>query len=95
MMLLVDVVVLMPNITIVDHDITTPLLAYKDRFFGMFESSLLASNEYNGLRLCGLHGLRLLILHANYLTENEVSKQIAPFILLDGTVKLTPSSFVL
>ncbi|SAM02494.1 hypothetical protein [Absidia glauca] len=70
-----------------DHDITTPLLAYKDRFFGMFESSLLASNEYNGLRLCGLHGLRLLILHANYLTDNEIGVAIQSFnkILLEET----------
>ncbi|ORZ06644.1 Dos2-interacting transcription regulator of RNA-Pol-II-domain-containing protein [Absidia repens] len=68
-----------------DHDIASPLLPYKDRFFGMFESSLLASNEYNGLRLCGLHGLKLMVLHSNYLTENEVGVAIQSFnkILLE------------
>ncbi|KAI8099496.1 Dos2-interacting transcription regulator of RNA-Pol-II-domain-containing protein [Halteromyces radiatus] len=70
-----------------DQDIISPLLPYKDRFFGMFESSLLASNEYNGLRLCGLHGLKLMILHANYLTENEVGVAIQSFnkIILEET----------
>lgn len=58
---------------IANHDIIPPMLAYKDRLFGIFESSLLASNEYDGLRLNGLKGLKLMILTSNYLTSNEVS----------------------
>ncbi|KAI9302458.1 Dos2-interacting transcription regulator of RNA-Pol-II-domain-containing protein [Cunninghamella echinulata] len=71
----------------VNHDITPPMLAYKDRLFGIFESSLLASNEYDGLRLSGLKGLKLMILTLNYLTSNEVGIAIQSFnnVLLEET----------
>lgn len=57
---------------IVDQTEETPLLEYKDRFFAMFESALMSSNEYNGLRLSGLKGLELMVLSRNYLSANEV-----------------------
>ncbi|KAG0182247.1 hypothetical protein DFQ29_005130 [Apophysomyces sp. BC1021] len=56
-----------------DQDHTTPLLTYKDRLFAIFEVALMASNEYNGLRLSGLQGLKLMILTRNFLTPNEAS----------------------
>ncbi|KAI7878974.1 hypothetical protein K492DRAFT_132041 [Lichtheimia hyalospora FSU 10163] len=71
----------------VDMDQTeeTPLLEYKDRFFAMFESALMASNEYNGLRLSGLKGLELMVLSRNYLSANELGIAVQSFnkILLD------------
>lgn len=57
---------------IVDQTEETPLLEYKDRFFAMFESALMSSNEYNGLRLSGLKGLELMVMSRNYLSANEV-----------------------
>jgi hypothetical protein len=49
------------------------MLQYKDRFFGIFEGALGASNEYNLLRLSGLTGLKSMILSSDYLASNEVS----------------------
>ncbi|ORX52808.1 ARM repeat-containing protein [Hesseltinella vesiculosa] len=71
----------------VHHGQRSPLYSQKDRYFGMFETALMASNEYNNLRLCGLHGLKLMILHADYLSANEVVLAIQSFnkILLDET----------
>ncbi|KAI8061634.1 Dos2-interacting transcription regulator of RNA-Pol-II-domain-containing protein [Gongronella butleri] len=71
--------------TTADNAQGSPLMAQKDRFFGMFESALMASNEYNNLRLCGLHGLKVMILHAGYLSPNEVVLAIQSFnrILLE------------
>ncbi|RCH82785.1 hypothetical protein CU098_003519, partial [Rhizopus stolonifer] len=57
-------------------DYESPLLEYKDRFFGIFESCLIASNEYNLLRLSGLRGLQLMILSEGYLEVNEVGLAI-------------------
>ncbi|OAD79724.1 hypothetical protein PHYBLDRAFT_179221 [Phycomyces blakesleeanus NRRL 1555(-)] len=62
-----------------EQDFISPLVDYKDRFFAMFESALLASNEYNGLRLAGLNGLRLMVLVKNYLSPNEVGIAIQSF----------------
>ncbi|KAI8372565.1 Dos2-interacting transcription regulator of RNA-Pol-II-domain-containing protein [Choanephora cucurbitarum] len=53
-------------------DDTSPLVDYKDRLFGIFEACLIASNEYNLLRLSGLRGLRLMILSTGFLESNEV-----------------------
>jgi DNA repair/transcription protein MET18/MMS19 len=64
---------------------TSPLLQHKDRFFGIFESSLLASNEYNLLRLSGLTGLKLMISSKGCLESNEVGVAVQSItkILLD------------
>lgn len=59
-----------------DSGFTSPLLQHKDRLFGIFESSLLASNEYNLLRLSGLTGLKLMILSKGFLDSNEVGLAI-------------------
>lgn len=59
-------------IFIATSELTSPLLQHKDRFFGIFQSSLVASNEYNLLRLSGLTGLKLMILSKGYLQSNEV-----------------------
>ncbi|KAF7730959.1 hypothetical protein EC973_001005 [Apophysomyces ossiformis] len=56
-----------------DQDCVTPLLAYKERFFSTFEMALMASNEYNGLRLSGLQGLKQMILTKDYLSSDEAS----------------------
>ncbi|KAI8148945.1 Dos2-interacting transcription regulator of RNA-Pol-II-domain-containing protein [Fennellomyces sp. T-0311] len=71
----------------VDMDQTevSPLITYKDRFFGMFESALMASNEYNGLRLSGLKGLELMVLSKHYLSQDERGIAVQSFnkILLE------------
>ncbi|KAI9315826.1 RNAPII transcription regulator C-terminal-domain-containing protein [Dichotomocladium elegans] len=71
----------------IDMDQTepTPLMAYKDRFFAMFESALMGSNEYNGLRLSGVKGLELMVLSKNFLSANELALAVQSFnkILLD------------
>ncbi|KAI8387304.1 Dos2-interacting transcription regulator of RNA-Pol-II-domain-containing protein [Blakeslea trispora] len=71
-----------PNQTMGD---VSPLMDYKDRLFGIFESCLIASNEYNLLRLSGLRGLRLMILSNGFLESNEVGLAIQSInkILLD------------
>lgn len=63
----------------------SPLAQHKDRFFGIFESCLVASNEYNLLRLSGLTGLKLMILSKGYLESNEVGLAVQSInkILLD------------
>ncbi|RUS23467.1 hypothetical protein BC937DRAFT_86152 [Endogone sp. FLAS-F59071] len=68
-----------------DQDFVTPLLTYKDRFFEAFGGALMASNEYNALRLTGLKGLRLMTLLRQYLSINEVGIAVQSFdqILLD------------
>lgn len=67
-----------------DQTEETPLLEYKDRLFAMFESALMSSNEYNGLRLSGLKGLELMVLSRNYLSANEVRQW-------DTVITLQPS----
>ncbi|KAI9028306.1 Dos2-interacting transcription regulator of RNA-Pol-II-domain-containing protein [Phycomyces nitens] len=62
-----------------EQDFISPLIDYKDRFFAMFESALTASNEYNGLRLAGLNGLRLMVLIKNFLSPNEIGIAIQSF----------------
>ncbi|KAI8971461.1 Dos2-interacting transcription regulator of RNA-Pol-II-domain-containing protein [Mycotypha africana] len=52
--------------------VSSPLIQYKEKFSGIFESSLMASNEYNLLRLSGLNGLKLMILSKDFLETNEV-----------------------
>lgn len=61
------------------------MVQHKDRFFGIFESCLVASNEYNLLRLSGLTGLKLMILSKGYLESNEVGLAVQSInkILLD------------
>lgn len=59
-----------------DQNEASPLIEYKDRFFGIFESAITSSNEYNGLRLSGLKGLELMVLTKNYLSQNEVKANI-------------------
>lgn len=68
-----------------DSDFVSPLLQHKDRFFGIFESCLIASNEYNLLRLSGLTGLKLMILSKGFLESNEVGLAVQSInkILLD------------
>ncbi|KAL9559611.1 hypothetical protein PS6_000706 [Mucor atramentarius] len=68
-----------------DEDVISPLVQHKDRFFGIFESCLVASNEYNLLRLSGLTGLKLMILSKGYLESNEVGLAVQSInkILLD------------
>ncbi|CAO3642299.1 unnamed protein product [Mucor fragilis] len=68
-----------------DEDVVSPLAQHKDRFFGIFESCLVASNEYNLLRLSGLTGLKLMILSKGYLESNEVGLAVQSInkILLD------------
>ncbi|KAG2210963.1 hypothetical protein INT47_000123 [Mucor saturninus] len=70
-----------------DADFVSPLIQHKDRLFGIFETSLMASNEYNLLRLSGLNGLKLMILSKGFLEENEVGLAIQSInkILLDET----------
>lgn len=58
--------------TKVEPSTPSPLLAYKDRLLPLFESSVMASNEYNGLRLSALKGLELMALSKNFLDDNEV-----------------------
>ncbi|KAI8977927.1 Dos2-interacting transcription regulator of RNA-Pol-II-domain-containing protein [Pilobolus umbonatus] len=69
----------------VDTDFTSPLIQYKDRFLGIFQSSLMASNEYNLLRLSAIRGLTLLVLSRDYLKPNEVGIVVQSLntILLD------------
>lgn len=69
----------------IDEDVISPLVQHKDRFFGIFESCLVASNEYNLLRLSGLTGLKLMILSKGYLESNEVGLAVQSInkILLD------------
>ncbi|RUP34620.1 Dos2-interacting transcription regulator of RNA-Pol-II-domain-containing protein [Jimgerdemannia flammicorona] len=55
-----------------DQDFVTPLLAYKDRFFEIFGTALMSSNEYSALRLGGLKGLHLMAMLRQYLAINEV-----------------------
>ncbi|KAI9275582.1 RNAPII transcription regulator C-terminal-domain-containing protein [Phascolomyces articulosus] len=73
----------------VDMDQTevSPLIEYKDRFFGIFESAITSSNEYNGLRLSGLKGLELMVLTKNFLSQNERGIGVQAFnkILLEET----------
>jgi DNA repair/transcription protein MET18/MMS19 len=64
---------------IVDQDFISPLIQHKERFFGIFESSLMASNEYNLLRLSGLDGIKLMVLSKNYLEPNEVGLAVQSF----------------
>ncbi|GAA5803787.1 Dos2-interacting transcription regulator of RNA-Pol-II-domain-containing protein [Helicostylum pulchrum] len=73
------------NDTTKDSGFTSPLVQHKDRFFAIFETSLLASNEYNLLRLSGLTGLKLMILSKGYLQLNEVGLAVQAInkILLD------------
>lgn len=73
------------NESAVDPEFTSPLIQHKDRFFGIFESSLMASNEYNLLRLSGLTGLKLMILSKGFLEPNEVGLAVQSInkILLD------------
>lgn len=73
------------NDTTKDSGFTSPLIQHKDRFFAIFETSLLASNEYNLLRLSGLTGLKLMILSKGYLELNEVGLAVQAInkILLD------------
>lgn len=73
------------NETVENSVLTSPLIQHKDRFFGIFETSLLASNEYNLLRLSGLTGLKLMILSKGFLESNEVGLAIQSInkILLD------------
>jgi DNA repair/transcription protein MET18/MMS19 len=59
-------------VSLEDNDFQTPLLAYKDRLWEIFETSTTASNEYNGLRLAGIKGLKLMAIIRHYLSENEV-----------------------
>ncbi|GAN08747.1 MMS19 nucleotide excision repair protein homolog [Mucor ambiguus] len=68
-----------------DEDVVSPLAQHKDRFFGIFETCLVASNEYNLLRLSGLTGLKLMILSKGYLESNEVGLAVQSInkILLD------------
>lgn len=68
-----------------DSDFTSPLIQHKDRFFGIFESSLLASNEYNLLRLSGLNGLKLMVLSRGFLESNEIGLAVQSInkVLLD------------
>ncbi|CAO3612092.1 unnamed protein product [Mucor hiemalis] len=69
----------------IDPEFASPLIQHKDRFFGIFESSLMASNEYNLLRLSGLTGLKLMILSKGFLEPNEVGLAVQSInkILLD------------
>lgn len=55
-----------------DSDFQTPLVPYKDRLWEMFETSTTASNEYNGLRLAGIKGLKIMAIMKHFLSENEV-----------------------
>lgn len=66
-------------------DLESPLVQHKDRFFGIFESSLTSSNEYNLLRLSGLTGLKLMIMSKGYLQPTEVGIAVQSLnkILLD------------
>ncbi|KAI7849449.1 Dos2-interacting transcription regulator of RNA-Pol-II-domain-containing protein [Circinella umbellata] len=70
-----------------DQGEVSPLIEYKDRFFGIFESAITSSNEYNGLRLSGLKGLELMVLTKNYLSQNERGIAVQAFnkILLQET----------
>ncbi|KAI8388489.1 RNAPII transcription regulator C-terminal-domain-containing protein [Radiomyces spectabilis] len=56
----------------VDEDMVSPLLPFKDRLFYVFENALMASNEYNGVRLAGIRGFKLMTLTQSYLSSNEV-----------------------
>ncbi|KAG1471140.1 hypothetical protein G6F56_002297 [Rhizopus delemar] len=71
----------------IDQDLVSPLIQHKERFFGIFESSLMASNEYNLLRLSGLTGIRLMVLSKGYLEPNEVGIAVQSFnkILMNET----------
>ncbi|RUS33413.1 Dos2-interacting transcription regulator of RNA-Pol-II-domain-containing protein [Jimgerdemannia flammicorona] len=68
-----------------DQDFVTPLLAYKDRFFEIFGTALMSSNEYSALRLGGLKGLHLMAMLRQYLAINEVGIVVQSInqILLD------------
>ncbi|KAI8637654.1 Dos2-interacting transcription regulator of RNA-Pol-II-domain-containing protein [Parasitella parasitica] len=68
-----------------DNDLVSPLVQHKDRFFGIFQSCLMASNEYNLLRLSGLTGLKLMVLSKGYLESDEVGLAVQSInkILLD------------
>ncbi|KAL1925687.1 uncharacterized protein VTP21DRAFT_570 [Calcarisporiella thermophila] len=54
-----------------DSEFVTPLLSDKDRLFELFTDALISSNEYNGFRLAGLSGLKSLVLHRRFLSDNE------------------------
>ncbi|KAI7872463.1 Dos2-interacting transcription regulator of RNA-Pol-II-domain-containing protein [Spinellus fusiger] len=62
-----------------EQDLVSPLNDYKDRFFAMFESALLASNEYSELRLTGLKGLQGMVLNRHYLDPSEMGSVIQSF----------------
>ncbi|KAG2184461.1 hypothetical protein INT43_000370 [Umbelopsis isabellina] len=62
-----------------DSDFQTPLLPYKDRLWEMFETSTTASNEYNGLRLAGIKGLKIMAIMKHYLSENEIGLAVRTF----------------
>ncbi|KAI9256906.1 Dos2-interacting transcription regulator of RNA-Pol-II-domain-containing protein [Sporodiniella umbellata] len=60
-------------------DEASPLIQHKERFFGLFESSLMASNEYNLLRLSGLTGMKQMVLSSGFLEPNEVALAVQAF----------------
>ncbi|KAF9116754.1 hypothetical protein BGX27_011068 [Mortierella sp. AM989] len=63
-----------------DTDFVSPPLTFKDRFFELFTNAIMASNEYNALRLAGVKGLHGMILLREFLSETEISYAVQYFV---------------